>query len=395
MVRNIVICCDGTNNLFGTENTNVVRLVRSLDRKADEQLVYYDPGVGTFPDPMLWNPISWLKAKTWRLADLMIGWGLESNVTEAYSYLMDYWLPGDKVFLFGFSRGAYTVRVLAGMLHLLGLLPPGNNNLVPYVMDLYKSIRSKSDGKTHYWDTCNAFRKTFARGDGPDRHFPVHFLGVWDTVSSYGWFWDPASFPFTAENPSVSIVRHAVSIDERRAFFRQNLFTKADGQDLSEHWFPGVHSDIGGYPIKDGSLWRPTFEWMINEAIFARLSIDSERFNDELRDSAKNPYLEPMHNSLTPAWWIAEFTPKLQSKYCIRFNLFRRRFVRDGALIDRVALLRLRDDPTYLPTNLGGWFIERAVQLRDIPVALRYCQKAKNGDGISDNSESDIAPDVS
>lgn len=376
MARNIVICCDGTNNLFGSHNTNVVRLIRSLDRKPDQQLVYYDPGVGTFPDPMLWNPISWFKAKTWRLADLMIGWGLEHNVTEAYSYLMDYWQPGDQVFLFGFSRGAYTVRVLAGMLHLLGLVPPGSDNLVPYVMDLYKSIRSKSEGKSRYWRVCHDFRETFSREVGPEHRFPVHFVGVWDTVSSYGWFWNPTSFPYTAENPSVAIVRHAVSIDERRAFFRQNLFKKSDGQDLKEHWFPGVHSDVGGgYPIKDGGLWRAAFEWMTNEARSAGLHIDPTSLKRELGDAAENPWLEPIHDSLTPRWWLAEFVPKFRSRFRIHFNLFRRRFVNKGALIDHAGLRRLRDDPSYRPTNLSHDYVEAINQLADVPAALPYCSK--------------------
>ena len=106
---------------------------------------------------------------------------------------------------------------------------------------------------------CDDFRHTFAREVKPgdeERRFQVHFLGVWDTVSSVGWVWDPKHFPFTAYNPSVKHIRHAVAIDERRAFFRQNLFRPAPGQDVLELWFPGVHSDIGGGgPPEGGRLW--------------------------------------------------------------------------------------------------------------------------------------------
>jgi uncharacterized protein (DUF2235 family) len=178
---------------------------------------------------------------------LAFGTGLTWKVQEAYIYLMDFWEPGDQVFLFGFSRGAYTVRVLAGLLHTLGLLPRGNQNLVPYVVRLFNAIRKagtheESDRARAYWELCNAFRWTFVRpvpGSSDDRRFHVHFLGVWDTVSSVGWVWDPLKFPYTAHNPSIAIIRHAVSVDERRWFFRQNLMEQRGKQDFKELWFPG------------------------------------------------------------------------------------------------------------------------------------------------------------
>jgi uncharacterized protein (DUF2235 family) len=96
----------------------------------------------------------------------------------------------------------------------------------------------------------------------PDqRHFAVHFVGVWDTVSSVGWIWNPGTYPFTAGNPSVELIRHAVSVDERRGFFRENLIRREPGQDALEVWFPGVHCDVGGgYPEEESGLWRTSFE---------------------------------------------------------------------------------------------------------------------------------------
>jgi uncharacterized protein (DUF2235 family) len=181
---------------------------------------------------------------------------------------MTTWEPGDSVSLFGFSRGAYTARVLAAMLHAMGLLPRGNQNLVPYLQRLFRSLPPRSQGseedQSWYWRLVNRFRVTFAREVPHDprnqRHFPIHFLGLWDTVSSVGWLWDPRSYPFTAQNPSVGVIRHAVSLDERRAFFRQNLLSPTDGQDCKEYWFPGVHADVGGgYPPEEGGLWRLPF----------------------------------------------------------------------------------------------------------------------------------------
>src|SRR5438445_541480 len=157
---------------------------------------------------------------------------------------MEVWESGYRIFLFGFSRGAYTVRVLAGMLHTVGLLGRSSNEMIPYALRLYKQLDEHSGSKTNIqqWKKlCGDLRRTFARpmfdGDS-ERHCQVQFVGLWDTVSSVGWVANPAKFPFTATNPSVSTIRHAVSIDERRAFFRQNLFHRATTkQDLVEIWF--------------------------------------------------------------------------------------------------------------------------------------------------------------
>ena len=202
MPKNIVICFDGTNNEFGSQNTNVVRLVQMLERNPLTQRLYYDPGVGTLPEPGVWSALGKWISKVYGLA---FGRGFSWKVQEAYSYLMDFWEPGDQVLVFGFSRGAYSARVLAGMLHALGLLPRGNHNLVPYVMNLYGAMRGKGSGPEQWRTLCDQFRWTFARvvpEDPQERHFHVHYLGLWDTVSSVGWVWDPASYPNTACNPS-------------------------------------------------------------------------------------------------------------------------------------------------------------------------------------------------
>jgi uncharacterized protein (DUF2235 family) len=104
MSRNIVICCDGTNNQFGRQNTNVVRLIQSLDRAAGKQLLYYDPGVGTLPEPKAIDAVKkWFR----KVVELAFGAGLVQNVVEAYTFLMDYWEPDDRVFLFGFTSGYF------------------------------------------------------------------------------------------------------------------------------------------------------------------------------------------------------------------------------------------------------------------------------------------------
>ena len=368
MGRNLIIACDGTNNQFGTENTNVVRLIQCLDRSVDRQIIYYDPGVGTLPEP---GWVSWAGKGLSKVAGLAFGAGLKWKVSQAYRFLMDYWVPGDKVFLYGFSRGAYTARVLAGFLHMFGLLPAGDQCLLPYGLRLYaaarKRLRPRNSSHKEFWDLCDGFRETFAREvpGAENRRFPIHFLGLWDTVSSVGWVWDPARFPFTARNPSVSIVRHAISIDERRWFFRQNQFDRIAGQDLEERWFPGVHCDVGGgYPLGEGGLWQGAFQWILETSKQADLYVDATREAKvwALSRRVPAPWNEPQHESLTWKWWPAEFVPKLRyvrklSMSLPMMGLFRRRFIDDEAVPHEVTLKRIAEKPNYRPPNIPpSWY---------------------------------------
>ncbi|MFL5245253.1 MAG: T6SS phospholipase effector Tle1-like catalytic domain-containing protein [Gemmataceae bacterium] len=384
MLKNLVICCDGTKNEFGPENTNVVRLIQALDRDPTRQLIYYDPGIGTLPEP------GWVSAagkKVSEILGLAFGAGLLWKVGAAYSYLMDFWEPGDRVFLFGFSRGAYSVRVLAALLHSLGLLPRGNHNLVPYLLRLFRAAPSGQTAEsiksgTNYWKLSNQFRKTFARtvtgATDENRRFVIHFLGIWDTVSSVGWVWDPKSFPYTSSNPSVLVVRHAIAIDERRAFFRQNRLFPAEGQDLKEYWFPGVHADIGGgYPntSEDGSLWKVPFEWMIEQAREFHLLIDNDRLTKLIAQlpGSDKPWNDSIHNSMTLAWLPAECFPKWhwaadRQKRVLRLGMGRSRTIEKGAMIHWSALRRIRET-NYSPRNMSATFLEKvghhATQLPD------------------------------
>src|SRR5262249_11558385 len=136
--RNLILCFDGTNNQFGTENTSIVRLIQVLDRDPERQLVFYDPGVGTLPEPGYVSALGkWLS----KVVGLAFGAGLFDKVANAYCFLMEHWLPGDRVFVFGFSRGAYTARALGALLHIYGLLPSGSENLVPYLLRLFRASR--------------------------------------------------------------------------------------------------------------------------------------------------------------------------------------------------------------------------------------------------------------
>jgi uncharacterized protein (DUF2235 family) len=202
---------------------------------------------------------------------------------------------------------------------------------------------------------------------------------VWDTVSSVGWVWNPKRFAYTAQNEYVSKIRHAVSLDERRGFFRQNLFRAAptqpgsSAQDLVERWFAGFHCDIGGgYGDRCGALWRVAFDWMVAEAIGAGLRVDQDRLAT-VRSHPKlagETWTEPTNESLTWKWWLPEFWPKLHWSSRWRRNLpslglFRPRRTA-GAVLHESVLRRLRTDPRYRPRNLPGDLIQKIRNLSDV-----------------------------
>ncbi|MBL8901629.1 MAG: DUF2235 domain-containing protein, partial [Planctomycetes bacterium] len=317
--RKLILLLDGTKNELGRETTNIARLARVLAREDASQLVYYDPGVGTLPDARFWTNLG-------RHASQIIGYafgaGLFDKVTRAYDFLMRHWEPGDQVYLFGFSRGAYTARAVCAVLQMFGLLRDGHQNLLPYVMRRFrtasKEIRRAADKTKTFWSYTDEIRNSFARPceGSRDRRFPVHFLGLFDTVSSVGWFWDPVKLPYTASLPNAATIRHAIAIDERRAFFRQHSVKLERGsrQDLQQLWFRGVHSDIGGgYDEQRGALWRVAFDWMVEETRRAGLRFDEPALQ-AIRNTAatSSPETEAINRSLTFLWWPAELFPKLR-----------------------------------------------------------------------------------
>jgi uncharacterized protein (DUF2235 family) len=348
MAKNIVLCLDGTSNEYGTRNTNVVRLFELLDKDDPaRQVAFYDPGIGTFSASPLLNAAARSVMKALGMA---FGLGLTANLKDAYRFLMNTYEPGDRVFVFGFSRGAYTARVLAGLLHMCGLLPRGNDNLVDYAVRLFAGKKFEiafGDEATE----LAGFRHAFSRP------CPVRFLGLWDTVSSVGWVWDPKSYPYTAAPEGVETVRHAVSVDERRAFFRQNRVRNHG--DLAEVWFPGVHSDVGGgYAAAEGHLARIALEWMLVEARRAGLFFDEADVVEAVQ--TKRP-LEgapfTVHNSLRGPWHLAEVFPKMRwSKRWKRrlphLSLWRSRRLEGDEVVHASVFHKQDDDASYAPGNV-------------------------------------------
>jgi uncharacterized protein (DUF2235 family) len=334
MPKNIVICCDGTGNEIKTNLSNVLKLFRVLI-KDENQRVFYHPGVGTIGLQSTWER---LKQETYGVFSLATGAGLDEDILAAYRFLCQTYQDGDRVWLFGFSRGAYTVRVLAAFIHVIGLLPRDQIDLAGYALSVYKNASENSHGSDEkaedFLDQAWQFRRV-AGG----YLIPIEFMGVWDTVASVivprqdKFLLDLQTLVYTRTNPSVKKFRQAMSIDERRRMFRLNRWvdpqkyrpdpfdaSTAIAQDIRQVWFAGVHGDVGGgYPEIDSGLSKYPLLWMIAQAKAAGLRVDDSMVNHLgwgwPRPPSKHVYVPPsptgqLHVSLSGLWWILEFLPK-------------------------------------------------------------------------------------
>lgn len=375
MPKSIVICCDGTANEFAVHNTNVVKLYSTLVHDRPGQCTYYHPGIGTMEPPGALSP---LRRRVTRVLGLALGAYLENDIRDAYVFLMQNYQVGDKVFFFGFSRGAYTVRAVGSLLRMYGLLRLGNEALVPYAIRMMMAITKARRNQaglhryqqwiTEYFELAARFKATLARPCTP------FFVGIWDTVSSVGWIDNPLKLPYSADNGDIAIGRHAIALDERRAFFRTNLWRPGNDPkethgpvDLLQVWFPGVHCDVGGgFPEAESGLSKLALEWMLDEAEPHGLLVDSQKRQAVLGGAPPNVGPDPraiMHESLTGFWKLAEYVPKKHfdrntGRDEWRANRSRRRRVPQGSVIhwsvyergpDYVATLNLPPDVTTYP----------------------------------------------
>lgn len=348
MPKKLVLCLDGTSNQYKKDNTNVVKLLALLDKRAPDQLVYYLPGVGTRAAPGRYGRLS---ERILRTLDLAFAILLKYYVQDAYRFIMRYYEEGDQIYLFGFSRGAYTARVVAAMLDKVGVLGKGNEELIPYAWDIYREPRNI--------ELARRFRATFSR------KVRIRFLGVWDTVSSVRWALKPVSLPGTHSNSSVDIVRHAVALDERRAYFRQNLWdsTPPVGQDVLEVWFPGVHCDVGGgYAEAECGLSKIALAWMVQQValeltFFAPAVARMIPPQSSATFAAPDP-VAPIHESLRGLWKIVEWLPKRirdpERNFATRWILPRGapRFVNAAVHLDPSVAARRAAGVGYQPKNL-------------------------------------------
>ncbi|TNC29047.1 DUF2235 domain-containing protein [Amycolatopsis alkalitolerans] len=327
MSKRIVICCDGTwNTLKQPNTTNVVKMAEAV-AKQDDQLVFYHPGVGTRPFE--------------RILGGAFGFGLSRDVRSAYRFVVEHYEPGDELFFFGFSRGAYTARSTVGFIRNCGVL---RREEVARVNEAYRLYRDRRPGTHPARDQSARFRKAHAWEDVT----PIRFIGVWDTVGSLG---IPLSgfrlvnlvnrrwrFHDTRLTKTVSSAFQALAIDERRGPFRPAIWAPdhAPEQEREQVWFAGVHSDVGG-GYADPTLARITLLWMAERAQRCGLAFTPHAF-PELDAGA---VLDPAHDSRT-------FFYKLLRPYVRKLG------VTDTAheFVSAKTMERNKLDPAYAPANL-------------------------------------------
>jgi uncharacterized protein (DUF2235 family) len=384
MSKNIVVCYDGTGNDVEGNLSNVLKLFR-IARKNAGQRVYYSPGIGTMGSADNWTR---MKQDAKSVFELATGYGLDNEILGGYRFICEQFDTDDKIFLFGFSRGSYTARALAGFIHMVGLLPLDQLNIANYGLTAYKRS-SEANDFTIAWN--------FSRVAG-GRHVTIKFIGVWDTVASVlvprpdRVIPTLLTLPYTRTNPSVEIFRHAMAIDERRRMFRLNRWvdpqrfvanpfdsaaSKVD-QDIKQVWFAGSHSDVGGgYPETQSAVSKYPLAWMVAEAVAHGLRVNTAMQNNlvlgQPRSGGKTAYVAPnacadLHSSLTPAWRAIEYFPKsMEWNEWPRHNLLgwyipngEPRRIEDATVKPRIhhsVVERKTAMPDYNPINLPLNFV--------------------------------------
>ena len=290
MSKNIIILSDGTAQEGGKgHDTNVYKLMRMLEDRTERQIVFYDQGVGTDKNKVTGN---------------LAGAGFSENILQCYQFVYENYVAGDKIFLFGFSRGAATVRSLANFIHYFGILPKSRPELIMQAYKLYKMGREDRENEISEEEKdslseqlanlteASSLTEALPRGaslnekaerfvhEHPNQWASIEFLGVWDTVPALGVpgavidtfvnyipGWKHRYHDFTL-HPSVKNAYHALSIDDDRKWFQPTIWNSYNGeyQKVEQVWFSGSHTDVGG-GFKEPGLSDITLEWMVQKAV--------------------------------------------------------------------------------------------------------------------------------
>ncbi|MEX2488736.1 MAG: DUF2235 domain-containing protein [Pseudomonadales bacterium] len=329
-MKRIVICADGTWNRpeeDPTEDfpTNVLKIARAIKPVATDktaQQVFYDWGIGSYHDQVVAGTT---------------GKGLHKNILDNYRYIVQNYSPGDELYLFGFSRGSYTVRSLAGLINNCGIVKRPDAPLIQAAFNHYKKSGPKHAPEG---DKSVEFRKMHSH-----KSREIKFAGVWDTVgamgipfSFLGLFDDTDEFYDTKIGPNVKAARHALAIDEHRSDFEPTVWIPQPDMDIQQVWFSGVHSNVGGSykPDKDGTLLSDIpLKWILKEAKKAGLSLENH-----LQQSINGNPLATLYNSR-------------RSFYRIKEKYYRDIDHHKGeVLIHQSVKERWEQDTNYRPRNL-------------------------------------------
>jgi uncharacterized protein (DUF2235 family) len=344
ITRSIIICSDGTwnrpeKNSQKDNVSNVLRTARciSAETQHGQQQVFYDWGLGSYHDNLLGG---------------LTGAGISKNITDAYRYLVHNYSPGTRLFFFGFSRGAYTIRALCGLINNVGILQNKYAKLIPKAWQIYKSPSKRNHPKgSSALDFCEHFCHPKA---------DIDFVGVWDTVgalgipfSLMGLFESQDEFYDTKLGSNIKVARQALAIDETREDFAPTLWHASNNLDLKQVWFAGSHSDVGGgYPpdVSGMSLSDIPLHWMLREAqshglVLANLSpLANDNHVAKLNKSRKHVFRlkKPLHRNMNPAGIETRIHNSVYQRYLTDSNYRPKNLVR---------LLAAKDWPEILLEN--------------------------------------------
>jgi len=322
MGKRILFCSDGTWDDSG-KNTNVYKIYKAM-QVAAEQIPFYDDGVGSDGTPID------------RLLGGAFGTGLFQKVKDGYSKIAQVYEKDDQLFIFGFSRGAYTARSIAGMIANCGL--PTSNFSDQVVETAFHAYRDKDDRAK----LLAGLNQSCAMYNAP-----ITMVGVWDTVGSLGipsllGAVDPVLYGFldTSLHPAIQHAYHALAIDERRVEFPATLWTSqpAPGQTLEQVWFTGVHCDVGGsYPDDpDGTaLADITLAWMMNKAAALGVTFAADVLAKYTLPADPKCALDQKHESWNPVWAFPKSRP-----------------IAANSTLSNSVVMRCQHDVSYRPGNL-------------------------------------------
>ena len=263
MSKNIVVFSDGTGQEGGEgNNSNIYKLFNMVEDRSSRQIVFYDRGLGT----------GWRK-----ITGNVAGMGISKNILECYEFIFENYSAGDDIYLFGFSRGATTVKSLSSFIHLFGILPKSRKSLIKKAYKIYK-IKNKDKRNTEANKFVIKHHTMWCR---------IKFIGVWDTVAALGipnksidLIVDKIPFfrhKFQDLSLSFSVEKayHALAIDDERLTFHPTLWRNnnlKDYQTVNQVWFCGMHTDVGG-GYAHPELSDITLEWMLQKATNQGLKI--------------------------------------------------------------------------------------------------------------------------
>ncbi|MEH1865825.1 MAG: DUF2235 domain-containing protein [Nostoc sp.] len=297
MKRRLIVCCDGTwQDLEQKCPTNVVKIaqaIKPVDDNDIDQIIYYGEGLGT---KQINTKQSLIDVLT-KLGGGALGLGIDHKIQDAYRFLCMNYEPNDEIYLFGFSRGAYTVRCLAGLIYNSSLLPRQFIRKIPEAYELYREKQNPDNAP----NGKNAV-KFRIDNTGTAEVPPIKALCCWDTVASLGLpdlipgiqldkkFNERYRFFDDKVNPSIEKAIHAVAIDEIRKVFDVTLMESSKPEQVTQHWFPGCHGCVGGGSNEEQGLSDGALLWMMEQVEKLGLALDRSRVKDDIKPRYDIPF---------------------------------------------------------------------------------------------------------